>query len=120
MSKIFANADRVLIWLGLNDPHQLGVERNGQDAALLCSRTSIPWPILSELLENEYFNRLWVAQQIVLARKVSVLLGKTWLSWSAMRASVPKTQRFTQDTIETPPNCTDSGRVYRKVRYNGL
>jgi hypothetical protein len=79
MRWIYQNCTTVLMWL--NDSHG---GRNFSHAADF--RRTLDPRVLIDVLENEYFGRLWVVQEIVLAPTVRVLLrGGHWLRWPDMQ-----------------------------------
>lgn len=69
MGHIYAHALRVVVWLGKT----VSRYRRTMRAADLDSWRSF-------ILENEYWNRAWVTQEIVLARKVTVLIDDIIMS----------------------------------------
>lgn len=94
MGHIYAHALKVIVWLGRTVTRY----RRSMSTTDLDSWRSF-------VLENEYWNRAWITQEIVLARKVAVLINdatislrklvdrlsdglpKSWL-WSPMRVLV--------------------------------
>ncbi|KAI2613254.1 heterokaryon incompatibility protein-domain-containing protein [Hypoxylon sp. NC1633] len=46
------------------------------------------WRPLMRLLEQPWFTRLWVIQEVARARRVTVLLGKTKISWDKLASTV--------------------------------
>ena len=105
MGEIFASAQRVHIWLGQTS--------NVHRVSTLLSRTysdsgkhSGPFDLQKNLdligryvLHNEYWNRAWVVQEIVLARIVVVSLNVTTMS---LRRFCRRIHRLRLDLTETP------------------
>lgn len=102
MAEIYARCTSVLIWLGLPGPQsQLGLEVL---AFLASSDVRIgsgdaPWDqlpsgeveaALQDILERQYFQRLWVVQEAALASHITMHVGRTAIAWSR-RA---RTRRF--------------------------
>ncbi|KAF2266666.1 HET-domain-containing protein [Lojkania enalia] len=113
MSKIYSKASRVLVWLGQDDSHNadkafavlhaLVNEHEGADSATLGQTnmafstlgiTSMP-PVKSELWENvmafftnTWFLRMWVIQEIALARRATVIWGASELDWEVIASAV--------------------------------
>jgi hypothetical protein len=116
MSKIYMRCDFVLVWLrdesrDTPSTHQAALDFNKGIQCYdqhTCNRGSkadaqiINRPILA-LMRNPYFDRLWIVQELLLARNIRILVeGNTWISWkslrnacktwsSELRASVPGT-----------------------------
>jgi hypothetical protein len=98
MRYVFSQAHMVLGWLGeapegLHDswevmqrlPAALAPLKGmiGPPLDLQCSSESIEkmWPILNDLLGCSFFKRLWIVQEVALARAVSLLCGDLLFSW---------------------------------------
>ena len=97
MSKIYAQAIRVLAYLGeASEDSEIGMDFILEDAETFhSSRTNRP-PVglgpgvssspqqraIDHILERPYFGRVWVLQEILLARSVEVILGNRSVSWS--------------------------------------
>lgn len=101
MGHIFSQADRVLVWLGELDlvdkvialvaaladgshvPFQLTsenlVDRGDQSA----------WEALCHLLSHAWFTRIWVAQEVILAKDVCLIVGNTTIAWDQFCKSLP-------------------------------
>ncbi|KAF2008771.1 HET-domain-containing protein [Aaosphaeria arxii CBS 175.79] len=48
-------------------------------------RVSLRWPALS-LLRNPYFDRLWIVQELLLAKSILILVeGNVWIPWCPLR-----------------------------------
>ncbi|KAH7356126.1 heterokaryon incompatibility protein-domain-containing protein [Pyrenochaeta sp. MPI-SDFR-AT-0127] len=75
MSIIYCQANFVITWLG-NDADTVAAAR-----IFVHSKSSYS---LLVLLNNRYFTRLWVIQEVLLAREVRVLCGNIWLSFSEL------------------------------------
>lgn len=99
MGKIFSGADEVLIWLGeesLTDADAFGILREFEDE-------SIALPGLSDfnnrmsghggdtmtlsiaaLLQRQWFRRVWIVQEVALARRARMFCGSQTVKWNAM------------------------------------
>jgi hypothetical protein len=107
MHKIYANASKVLVCIGeevddkdAEDCLELIRKTNGFIAAQLSlyGRTEfIPpftsqviasdskrWDKVRKLMESAYFTRVWVLQEIGLARKATILYGPAELNWAEL------------------------------------
>ncbi len=40
------------------------------------------WTALGRVLENPYWSRVWIVQEIVVSREVDVLYGGRWFDWA--------------------------------------
>ena len=69
MGHIYAHALKVIVWLG---------QTSTQFTRSLSEADFDEWR--SFVLENEYWNRAWITQEIVLARKVAVLINEKMTS----------------------------------------
>jgi hypothetical protein len=80
MARIYSNATSVIIWLGdipIAAPGEID-RFNDQD---LDSESVLA------LLENTYFTRLWIVQEILLARRVEIRInGGRCVTWSKLQA----------------------------------
>ncbi|KAK8235123.1 heterokaryon incompatibility protein-domain-containing protein [Phyllosticta capitalensis] len=66
MGKTFANAEKVLSWLGMSEQEGLGLQ------ARLEGATSQP---VAPVLLNEYWSRVWIVQEVLNAKDVVVVVG---------------------------------------------
>jgi hypothetical protein len=102
MGRVFASADRVLIWLGKDDDDDaedafsLMAEINGlieaqtlnnkdivqsfQDTLLELSK----WQAVRGVFASPWFTRVWVLQEVGLARTALALCGNLSMAWSDM------------------------------------
>ncbi|PMD16130.1 HET-domain-containing protein [Hyaloscypha hepaticicola] len=100
MSKIYSCAEQVLVWLGPETSFSDQAMRFLADMAY----GMIPsmawdkpvfedcWKAVEQFCESEYWKRLWIIQEVVLARKVLVMWGAAVLSFSAFHEVYRKTQ----------------------------
>ena len=112
MSVIYSSAPQVRVWLGLADAEtqrvfdlitrtndhtvllrqELGERTyDGRDPASaaypleLSPADSLEWTAFRKLLKRSWFSRLWVFQEVVLARKAIFVCGAYEASWSQLR-----------------------------------
>ena len=107
MGQLFANAKRVIIWLGDDYEDSERVMRTmpllSSQAVLevlsaqncidfeALSKMGVPpvedvlWISLFDLLHRPWFERLWIVQEAVLAREAVFLCGTQTTSWNEMR-----------------------------------
>ncbi|KAH8589510.1 hypothetical protein B0O99DRAFT_553461 [Bisporella sp. PMI_857] len=87
MADLFSLARRVLVWLGLET-------ENTQEAFSFLSNSYLHspsnrrevmddprWAALKELCEMEYWNRVWIVQEICLASRVVICCGRQQIPW---------------------------------------
>lgn len=96
MSCIYSNAQRVDVWLG--DEHEyssIGMQILEYFATHAQPTADAPWrtlpPAVSRLglmniMSREWFKRIWVVQEVVLAKQTRLICGRFSFSWRA-RAS---------------------------------
>jgi hypothetical protein len=82
MAKIYRKAAYVVVWLGNDDRYRqaaLELNSDGEDDDVTKLKS------VDLLLANDYFTRLWIVQEIVLAKEVRVMVrGNIWVPWSTM------------------------------------
>lgn len=121
MPAIFGTADLVNVWLG---PAYLG-----SDAALIAlARNNNTWrspsqrrkiwashggPGIRELCQRPYWKRLWVYQELKLARNIQLMCGTKTIAWNQFRiflslaetdlsAKLPRLPGLVQDSVDSP------------------
>ncbi|KAK7427765.1 hypothetical protein QQZ08_005703 [Neonectria magnoliae] len=106
MANIFKSAARVYIWLGEDeDESQVAMqflktiastsstEMDGPDLKRL-SAVDFPkvedprWGTLNKLLERQWFRRVWVTQELVLAQEAIVMCGAHRMPWDKFHAAI--------------------------------
>lgn len=88
MSEIYTRADSVIVWLGL-----MGIDDfplTSYEAAK-CRNETLEPEYLEYALHNLYLRRLWIVQDLILAKRVRLLLRDIWL-----------TDFFPESWLETP------------------
>ncbi|KAF2822906.1 hypothetical protein CC86DRAFT_258786, partial [Ophiobolus disseminans] len=75
MPRIYRQAIHVIQWLG-SDPGMMEAAAEFQTTKSISSLTT--------LLDNRYFTRLWIIQEVLLAKRVKVLCGSQWLDFREM------------------------------------
>ena len=83
MSSIYSNADEVIVWLGPTVEKWRCkcylFEFSCQCARSYCTKTSDP--LWLSLLHSPWFERAWVLQEVVHARKIVIRFGGTKTNW---------------------------------------
>ncbi|KAH7361275.1 heterokaryon incompatibility protein-domain-containing protein [Pyrenochaeta sp. MPI-SDFR-AT-0127] len=100
MAAIYKNAARVLLWLGQESsfnpenedlPAYPGPETGIDDHVLL------EWILNSSVFARPWFSRLWVLQEVVLAKEIIVLVGPRTQSWQSLMNQAHETMDTAND-----------------------
>jgi Heterokaryon incompatibility protein (HET)/Clr5 domain len=116
MNKIYEGAMHVCIWLGAETPQSvLAVEfvRTAMDVEQFDKlfdevAPSVQWEAFSELTKRPWFSRLWVLQEVVLAKSATVYWGSHQIAWAdcvdaltlvaSMRDRIPRSWHLSSQT----------------------
>ncbi|KAH8763092.1 hypothetical protein F5883DRAFT_113116 [Diaporthe sp. PMI_573] len=96
MGKIYSGASLVRMWIGTESDsaaqafdliHQCGQvgEKSEELVAATVIQNEAATKALTKLLERDYWNRMWVFQEIVLAKGAVVHCGRLQAPWSTLR-----------------------------------
>ncbi|KAM3438806.1 hypothetical protein MY4824_003108 [Beauveria thailandica] len=129
MAKIYESATSVIAWLGDSDSHTerafAHLEALAQGTGLAAFQTISPpsstvsassedilnshqhWESTAKLFERTYWNRVWIIQEVVLAKQVIVCCGQHSISWGVLSKASHNI-------------CTRSGREYFAARQEKL
>jgi hypothetical protein len=98
MPEIYQGATEVLIWLGPGK-HHFQSSHGIQDSCcdLTCTEQHFrsdkcKWTIV--LVQNDYWQRMWIVQEVLLARSLKIYCGRTILNWAEMREYILHNDRF--------------------------
>ncbi|KAE8382672.1 heterokaryon incompatibility protein-domain-containing protein [Aspergillus bertholletiae] len=89
MRAIYAQADRVIVWLGeaiedgdnaLKRIHRLAEDQSLQDKSLLAQSHKTSDDACLKLLQREWFQRIWVLQEVGVARYISIICGSVQIN----------------------------------------
>ncbi|PMD31844.1 HET-domain-containing protein [Hyaloscypha variabilis F] len=93
MGRIYAQASRVIVWMGYQNTSDLDKEVAAA-VAFLCDislnssefayRPNQPWKSLARLCHKSYWSRLWIIQEVVLATNILVQCGNDSFEWSIL------------------------------------
>ena len=104
MRDVYATAEKVIAWLGKPSPntgeaidfvvalhnqiqrlYQAGqpVTRHTLTQAP-CEHTATGWAALSRFLENPFFQRAWIIQEMVLSKYTDLVYGNQMIRWAAL------------------------------------
>jgi hypothetical protein len=82
MAKIYSQAAYVVVWLGKNERHRQAALRLNL-AEKVYEVTELDY--IGLLLRNVYFTRLWIVQEILLAKEVRVMVHwDVWVPWDTL------------------------------------
>lgn len=88
MSRIYSQADRTLVWLGesMPDLESLIFSHNGSglDNASNVIKNRRAENALWELVSHEYWERTWILQEVILAKSVTVYVGRQDIEWISL------------------------------------
>jgi hypothetical protein len=99
MSKIYSCAEQVLVWLGPGTDFSdqamrfLGEVADGTIPSMECDKLVFGdcWKGVEQFCKSEYWERLWIIQEVVLARKVLVMWGAAILPFTAFHRVCERT-----------------------------
>ena len=93
MREIYAQASRVLVWLGQSD-------RDIREAMAFVEKApslSYPYPVeakvfkvgLAKIFERSWWSRMWVVQEVIAANDDPLVgCGRTWVPWSSFQVVI--------------------------------
>lgn len=90
MSQIYSKAEEVAVWLGRGEElTDLAIETlqglgKPEEWVSLQQDTQGRWRALKGLFELEYFSRMWIVQEVVLARCLTIYCGSKSVDWSKL------------------------------------
>ncbi len=102
MADIYKSAARVIVWLGQES--DFSMEDNDLDMlpdlhATWRSKRIIEWFSEWAIFARPWFHRLWVFQEAVFARNVSVLLGTSFWDWGTLTSRRDVLHEFRDDYL---------------------
>jgi hypothetical protein len=86
----YAGAQSVIVWLGKESPSlQYVFKTIHRRTTFQLSTLGIEgdpkfWSNVITLLDNEYWSRLWIIQEVLLATKIELACGRRTLSWKVL------------------------------------
>jgi hypothetical protein len=84
MSSIYSNSVSVIIWLGDIPMAEPGDVNHYNDSEMGYSESR-------ELLGNDYFTRLWIVQEVLLAKSITIRInGQRQVTWDKLRRLHPE------------------------------
>jgi Heterokaryon incompatibility protein (HET) len=100
MGAIYSHANTVCVWLGLSDASsETAFEFLKQEAILKDVRAGMikypsHWEDVARLCQRPYWERLWVTQEIILAKKIVVHCGNSTLPWEPLSVTLRAFRRL--------------------------
>jgi hypothetical protein len=122
MSQIYRRAEKVLIWVGRGDDNSYGALTHMVDC-VNSKRTKplFPQPFIEKslvkLFSNPYWSRIWIIQEIMFAKTLTVQWGTKQAKWKHFVKIYGNMRVPFSSAIETPPWCPEKlGRASRLTR----
>jgi hypothetical protein len=123
MPQIYSGAQRVLIYLGepTNEelkglPYINGRDTPDQHVSRLYQSRADLWMLvrraLSSLLSRRYFSRVWILQEVALAKEALVLCGEYEVPWEYLR-QMTESLRLTKSVYILTPLSDTSGSSHK-------
>lgn len=126
MSKIFKNAERMIVWLGPND-------QSGKPVTETFSKgewDTLPTAAMRGICERSYWQRLWVFQELRAARRIVLMCGSQLIPWQAFETRLSRLtfghtgdyalHNYFVDSIRDSPASQMVNMVTRKMTANSL
>jgi hypothetical protein len=88
MSDIYTRSALILVWLGKDRETKRAASRFMDEMEEADELTRPDNSFLEILLSNAYFNRVWIVQEVSLAKQIHVLCDDVVLVWGAMKMGV--------------------------------
>jgi hypothetical protein len=104
MGRIYSAAQSVVVWLGeeadnsaalfdfLNRSTAAGATQRSQTSNQIDSRTF--WTSFKRLCQREYWKRVWIVQEVILARKLEILFGDKRMPWATLESACLKPEKM--------------------------
>lgn len=93
MREVYSRADQVIAWLGGNEPEIMSSLDHLRDAERTHS-TSAVQHFLSQIGKHQYWQRLWIIQEIVLSQALVVQCGPSYVRWEVILKHFPRISDF--------------------------
>lgn len=96
MHEIYSRAEKVCIWLGAGVPETKEtfdflkeiLNLQNLDRLIASGETPEKWKLVVRLMENRWFSRRWVIQELALARDATVRWGAEKMDWSSFADAI--------------------------------
>ncbi|KAF6824253.1 hypothetical protein CPLU01_10938 [Colletotrichum plurivorum] len=121
MRRIYEEAESTIAWLG-NAPGAakamtlvkklvLDESMNAEGFAQLTRDPNSGWMELRTLLSNDWFNRIWIIQEIAVSRETDVLYGGSSLQWQALAMALARLHSFALASSDELAGVMDSQQL---------
>ncbi|KAL1600761.1 hypothetical protein SLS60_007149 [Paraconiothyrium brasiliense] len=84
MGKIYKTARQTIVWLGDGCGESEAAMQHVNNFEMSREKNNLTkkedWELITPILENEWFRRLWVVQEVVLAKQVVIAIGEDFAS----------------------------------------
>jgi hypothetical protein len=128
MSTIYSSADSVLVWLGEEDPNtKIGFEivKHISTLDLEDLKKTTPaqigiddWTSVRELFQRTWFTRVWIIQEVILAKTILVLCGSYSIKWEdIVKTSYRLTLTAWSRNIRHDQTNTESKKILPQSSY---
>ncbi|KAH8197453.1 hypothetical protein TruAng_008384 [Truncatella angustata] len=119
MREIYTQASDVIIWLGdqladaslafetLRHISELG-KYNAQEATSRTVGTAEGWQAVENLFRREWFERIWVVQEVSLAKMINIRCGSNAMSWTMFNRAL---QWYYEDIAHLNGSVTKRGSL---------
>ena len=96
MRSIYSNARRVISWLGeFDDESNIAMDYLSSNAWVGSNRLDAPANVinaLASLFSRPYWTRVWIIQEVAVARHILIVCGDRTLLWEMLQQFVPLTR----------------------------
>ena len=114
MRDVYVSAHKVLVWLGPSTEgsdlamdsipplgESIAKNRFAQDPLPSClpGRDDPFWPALEDLYKRPWYDRLWVLQEVILAKDIDVLCGNRSMPWAAFASFAIKMRELLPSSL---------------------
>jgi hypothetical protein len=114
MRDVYEAADEVIAWLGEESAQEAADIEISKRMAGSENEVSRDENILEPILNNPYFSRLWIVQELVLAKEIIVMNGDNEMAWDALiLACSPHMLLCTEDDLDS--RLTDSSSILDRL-----
>ncbi|KAH8888922.1 hypothetical protein GQ53DRAFT_226377 [Thozetella sp. PMI_491] len=115
MGKIYSQASQVIIWLGrATEGSRLAMDLLDQIASspqstdeeileMITSRPGVEYKLRRLLHLRIYWTRLWILQEVILAKSIVIYCGKHRLPWASLTVSIRRLQEG-MPHFKSPPH----------------
>lgn len=123
MRRIYESAEQVLVWLGGDADNSADAIRlmdrftdadcpdDYVERSILDNKDLAQWKAVAKLFDREWFRRVWVRQEVAVAKEIMVMCGKERIKWNTLSLAC--------DILTSPEIGVDFDNVARMVSNRG-